>query len=53
MPDGAVPHDEALPQGAGPGFGLLGPKTRHLLALEFGPQAQFDDPRLPVIGPMP
>ena len=46
MPDAAAPHDEAVPQGAGPGFGLLGPRTRHLLALEFGSTAQFDDPRL-------
>src|SRR6478672_10673957 len=30
----------------GPGLGLLGPRTRHLLALEFGSKAQFDDPRL-------
>jgi aquaporin Z len=27
-------------------MGLLGPRTRHLLALEFGSKAQFDDPRL-------
>ena len=26
-------------------FGLLSPRTRHLLALEFGSKAQFDDPR--------
>jgi aquaporin Z len=29
-----------------PGLGLLGPRTRHLLALEFGYRAEFDDPRL-------
>jgi aquaporin Z len=29
-----------------PGLGLLGPRTRRLLALEFGSTAQFDDPRL-------
>jgi len=29
-----------------PAFGMLGPRTRHLLALEFGSKAQFDDPRL-------
>src|SRR6476646_2756556 len=38
--DHQVVEDEA------PGLGLLGPRTRHLLALEFGSQAQFDDPRL-------
>jgi aquaporin Z len=26
--------------------GLLGPRTRHILALEFGSRAEFDDPRL-------
>lgn len=35
-----------VPPGEGPGLGLLGPRTRHLLALEFGSRAQFDDPRL-------
>jgi aquaporin Z len=38
--------DEYLPPGEGPGLGLLGPRSRHLLALEFGSRAQFDDPRL-------
>jgi aquaporin Z len=38
--------DERLVQGEAPGLGLLGPRTRHLLALEFGSKAQFDDPRL-------
>src|SRR6266516_3194970 len=40
MPDERVVQEEA------PGLGLLGPRTRHLLALEFGSKAQFDDPRL-------
>jgi aquaporin Z len=40
MPDEHVVHEEA------PGLGLLGPRSRHLLALEFGSKAQFDDPRL-------
>jgi aquaporin Z len=37
---------EAVPPGEGPGYGLLGPRTRHLIALEFGNRAQFDDPSL-------
>ena len=37
MPD---EHMEAVPAPT------LGPKTRHLIALEFGNQAQFDDPSL-------
>jgi aquaporin Z len=37
---------EVVPPGEGPGLGLLGPRTRHLLALEFGSRAQFDDERL-------
>jgi aquaporin Z len=37
--------EEMLPPGQGPGLGLLGPRTRHLLELEFGNRAQFDDPR--------
>src|SRR5580700_7687294 len=28
-----------------PAVGLLGPRTRHVLALEFGSKAQFEDPR--------
>jgi len=40
MPDEHVVQEEA------PGLGLLGPRTQHLLALEFGSKAQFDDPRL-------
>jgi aquaporin Z len=39
-PEESVVHEEA------PGLGLLGPRSRHLLALEFGSKAQFDDPRL-------
>ena len=38
--------DEYVPPGVGPGAGLLGPRTRHLLALEFGDRKDFDDPRL-------
>jgi aquaporin Z len=38
--------DEAVPAGTGPGLGLLGPRSRHLLALEFGDRADFDDPSL-------
>ena len=38
--------DEYVPPGEGPGLGLLGPRSRRLLALEFGSEAQFDDPRL-------
>src|SRR2546430_17400062 len=40
MPNEPVAQEEA------PGLGLLGPRSRHLLALEFGSKAQFDDPRL-------
>jgi aquaporin Z len=38
--------DEYVPMGEGPGMGLLGPRTRHLLALEFGDRKDFDDPGL-------
>ncbi len=41
----AVP-DERVADEEAPGLGLLGPRTRRLLALEFGSKAQFDDPRL-------
>jgi len=41
----AVP-DERVVDGEGPAVGLLGPRTRHILALEFGSKAEFDDPRL-------
>jgi hypothetical protein len=34
MPDERVVQEEA------PGLGLLGPRSRHLLALEFGSKAQ-------------
>jgi aquaporin Z len=37
--------EEYIHPGEGPGLGLLGPRSRHLLALEFGSKAQFDDPR--------
>src|SRR5271166_1895048 len=45
MPDGAA-RDQVAPPGEGPGLGLLGPRTRHLLALEFGSKDQFDDDSL-------
>ncbi len=38
--------DEYVPPGEGPSLGLLGASSRRLLALEFGSEAQFDDPRL-------
>jgi aquaporin Z len=41
-----VMASEVIPPGEGPGYGLLGPRTRHLIALEFGNKAQFDDPAL-------
>jgi aquaporin Z len=37
--------DEHVGQQGGPRFGQLGPRPQHLLALEFGSKAQFDDPR--------
>jgi aquaporin Z len=46
MTNGAAPHDEADPQEAGSGYGLIGPRSRHLLALEFGSKADFDNPSL-------
>jgi aquaporin Z len=39
MPEERVVQWEALPGG-------LAPRTRHVLALEFGSRAEFDDPRL-------
>src|SRR5271166_1755114 len=45
MPDGAA-RDQVAPPGEGPGLGLLGPRTRHLLALEFGSRTDFDDDSL-------
>ena len=44
MPDARGVRQEEAP-GPGLGLGLLGPRTRHLAALEFGSKAQFDDPR--------
>jgi aquaporin Z len=38
--------DEYVPPGEGPGMGLLGPRSRHLLELEFGSRADFDDTSL-------
>jgi aquaporin Z len=38
--------DERAPSEEGPILGLLGPRTRHMAALEFGSKAQFDNPRL-------
>ncbi len=39
-----MPDERAVQWDAAPG--LLGPRTRHLLALEFGSRAEFDNPRL-------
>jgi aquaporin Z len=36
---------ERVPDEEIPGLGLLGPRARHLLALEFGSKEQFYDPR--------
>ena len=44
MSYGAAQPDEVIPPGEGAGYGLLGLRTRHLIALEFGSKAQFDDP---------
>src|SRR5271166_5408809 len=44
MPDQDVARGE--PRDPAPGIGLLGPRSRHLLALEFGSAAEFDDPSL-------
>jgi aquaporin Z len=46
MSDAAAQPDEVVPPGQGPGYGLLGPRTRHLIELEFGSRADFDDPSL-------
>jgi aquaporin Z len=43
--DAAEP-DEVVPPIDAPSLGFLGPRGRHLLALEFGSSAQFYDPRL-------
>jgi aquaporin Z len=39
-----VPEERSVPREAVPG--LLGPRTRQVLELEFGSRAEFDDPRL-------
>src|SRR5271163_1537555 len=41
-----MPDEHAAEEEEAPGLGLLSPRTRHLLALEFGSKAQFDDPSL-------
>jgi aquaporin Z len=46
MSEAAVKPDEVILPGQDPGYGLLGPRTRHLIALEFGSRADFDDPSL-------
>jgi aquaporin Z len=46
MPDTAVQHDGPTSTADDPLVGLLGPRSRHLLTLEFGSKEQFDDPRL-------
>jgi aquaporin Z len=38
--------DRRVGESEAPILGLLGPRTRHLLALEFGSRAEFDDPKL-------
>ena len=40
MADNVAEREEAVPPGEGSGLGLLGPKTRHLLAVDFGSTAQ-------------
>jgi aquaporin Z len=44
MPDEPVVRGDVASQEL-PGAGLLGPRSMHLLALEFGSKAQFEDPR--------
>jgi aquaporin Z len=44
MPEEQVAQ-EAPAQEEPPALGLLGPRSRHLLALEFGDRRDFDDPR--------
>jgi aquaporin Z len=46
MPDAGVEHDGSVSSAGDPLLGLLGPRSRHLLTLEFGSKEQFDDPRL-------
>jgi hypothetical protein len=38
--------DEHVVQGQALGLGLLSPRSRHLLMLEFGDREDFDNPRL-------
>src|SRR5262245_58075900 len=38
--------DRRVGEPEAPGVGMLGPRARQLLALEFGSRAEFDDPRL-------
>jgi aquaporin Z len=45
-PPDKLSEEEAREQDEGPGLGLLSPRSRHLLALEFGSKADFDDPSL-------
>ena len=40
-----MPDEHVVPEQA-PGLGLLSPRSRHLLTLEFGDREDFDDPRL-------
>jgi aquaporin Z len=40
------PRRADAPVEFGPGFGALGPRSRHLFTLEFGDRADFDDSRL-------
>jgi aquaporin Z len=42
---GCVPDDPVV-VGDAPGLGLIIARSRHLLGLEFGSKAEFDDPRL-------
>ncbi len=44
--EGVVAQRQEQQEGVGPAFGLLGPRTHHVLALEFGSKVQFDDSRL-------
>jgi aquaporin Z len=44
MPDEPVVRGDVASQEL-PAAGMLGPRTMHLLALEFGSKAQFEDPR--------
>jgi len=44
MPDEPVVRGDLASQEL-PAAGMLGPRTMHLLALEFGSKAQFEDPR--------